>query len=599
MTSELVGLLLLYNEVKLLSPPYQYKPAMPVRYNTASRLLDRGDCSFWVAVANYCDDSGSFDTPSPQSPLPTLEIGQNSTTTAAGTSRRGQVSAKKIYFVYCLTPFSNGRSFSLCAQAPYRQQRQWVSDISALSDETITATVAVETPAVTVSNDDHGTMTSSSLSLRGNSSGTTDTGSPADSLVGVAVLLTVPLAWGTYTPVVKYLYGLNPPVPGLVFSALYYTVAAVSLRVALHYSRSIDGPVQEPRSSGRAADLTFKNNDSLPWRGGLELGLYLFVANVAQLIGLSTVPADRAGFLVQLTTVLVPILQTMTLRETGRGAVSATTWTACLVAWMGVVIIHQDNDFDSSGDSWTQFWTAATTASSEWSPWAMVTSSWMGEGGGISGDAWILAAALIYSLHVVRLERYAQESTALTLATAKATVEAVLSVALVGALVLVGSRSSASLPATDIMSLASSTGQEILQFLSFWTNTANSGSLPVSTWGPVVGAVVWTGWITCAYTIYAQSFGQSRVRPTDANLIYSLQPLCTALFAYGLLGETLGPAGLVGGALIATAVTMVATHTPSEDATGSTISTGDSEPINMMPSSGSATPVDETALAER
>jgi hypothetical protein len=108
MTSELIGLLFLYNEVKLLSPPYQYKPAMPIRYNTASRLLDRGDCSFWVAVANSCDDSGSSDTPTSLSPLPTLEVGQNSTTTAAGTSRRGQESAKWIHFVYCLTPFSNG-----------------------------------------------------------------------------------------------------------------------------------------------------------------------------------------------------------------------------------------------------------------------------------------------------------------------------------------------------------------------------------------------------------------------------------------------------------------------------------------------------------
>jgi drug/metabolite transporter (DMT)-like permease len=439
-----------------------------------------------------------------------------------------------------------------------------------LPDETIAADVAVETPAVAISNDDHDTMTSSSLSLLG-SSGTTD--SSTDSLVGMAVLLTVPLAWGTYTPVVKYLYGMDPPVPGLVFSALYYAVAAVSLRVALSYSRALAGTpvplpvVPGPGSMVDGSDLASKNNDSLPWRGGLELGLYLFVANVAQLIGLISVPADRAGFLVQLTTVLVPILQTMTLqRGTGR-AVSATTWTACLVAWMGVVIIHQDN-----GDSWAQFWSAATTtASSEWSPWAMLSSLWTGDsGGGVSGDAWILAAAFIYSLHVVRLERYAQESTALTLATAKATVEAVLSVALVGALMLVGSSgSSVSLPTSDILSLASSTGQEILQFLSFWSDSANSGGLSLSAWGPVVGAVVWTGWITCAYTIYAQSFGQSRVRPTDANLIYSLQPLCTALFAYGLLGETLGPAGIIGGALIATAVAMVATHTPSEDATGS------------------------------
>jgi drug/metabolite transporter (DMT)-like permease len=60
------------------------------------------------------------------------------------------------------------------------------------------------------------------------------------------------------------------------------------------------------------------------------------------------------------------------------------------------------------------------------------------------------------------------------------------------------------------------------------------------------------------YSIYAQSFGQRRVDPTDANLIYTIQPIFTALFAYFLLGETLGPAGFVGGSLIGVAVYLIA-----------------------------------------
>lgn len=47
--------------------------------------------------------------------------------------------------------------------------------------------------------------------------------------LGVLVLLTVPLAWGTYVPVVRFLYEIQPPVPGLVFSARYYLLASFTL----------------------------------------------------------------------------------------------------------------------------------------------------------------------------------------------------------------------------------------------------------------------------------------------------------------------------------------------------------------------------------
>ena len=46
---------------------------------------------------------------------------------------------------------------------------------------------------------------------------------------GILVLLTVPLAWGTYVPVVRFLYQIEPPVPGLVFSACYYAVASITM----------------------------------------------------------------------------------------------------------------------------------------------------------------------------------------------------------------------------------------------------------------------------------------------------------------------------------------------------------------------------------
>jgi drug/metabolite transporter (DMT)-like permease len=90
-----------------------------------------------------------------------------------------------------------------------------------------------------------------------------------------------------------------------------------------------------------------------------------------------------------------------------------------------------------------------------------------------------------------------------------------------------------------------------LQDIDFATSSAS--------WRPAVSAVIWTGLVPVAYTIVAQSYGQGQggVRPVVANLIYTIQPLWTALFAYLLLHEALGPAGYLGGILIGSAVLLV------------------------------------------
>jgi drug/metabolite transporter (DMT)-like permease len=48
------------------------------------------------------------------------------------------------------------------------------------------------------------------------------------------------------------------------------------------------------------------------------------------------------------------------------------------------------------------------------------------------------------------------------------------------------------------------------------------------------------------------------VGPSNANLVYSLQPIFTAVFAFVLLGESMDPMGFVGGGLILAAVMLVA-----------------------------------------
>jgi drug/metabolite transporter (DMT)-like permease len=348
-----------------------------------------------------------------------------------------------------------------------------------------------------------------------------------DRNLGLLVLLTVPFAWGSFEPAVRYVYEIDPPLPALVFSLGYYLVAATSLGflTLLASSTQQDQKGSEVEESTQIVDQT-------AIRGGMELGTYLFIGNGLQVLGLATVSADRAAFLLQLTTLFVPLVQGLVFNGDLK-SISSKTWTACVVALIGVAVISLDGKegpiLDNAANILTNF---------------------------SQGDIFIMAAAFSYTFHCIRLERFAKETPALQLAACKATTETVWTLVLIATIFGIASQSSGG-SAEDLPSLlsgAQATSSEIASFFQSDTSLlSNNPALP-----SVVLAILWTGLVTVAYTIYAQSFGQSRVSPTDANLIYTIQPICTAVFAWILLGETLGPAGYVGGALIGSAVYLVA-----------------------------------------
>jgi drug/metabolite transporter (DMT)-like permease len=58
--------------------------------------------------------------------------------------------------------------------------------------------------------------------------------------------------------------------------------------------------------------------------------------------------------------------------------------------------------------------------------------------------------------------------------------------------------------------------------------------------------------------------GLERIGPTRASVLSTVEPVCTVLLAAVLLGETVAPSQLVGGALILTAVVLLARAAPSE-----------------------------------
>ncbi|KAL3795620.1 hypothetical protein ACHAW5_002816 [Stephanodiscus triporus] len=136
------------------------------------------------------------------------------------------------------------------------------------------------------------------------------------------------------------------------------------------------------------------------------------------------------------------------------------------------------------------------------------------------GDVLMVLAVLAYTMHVVRLGAYAPRTNPLKLAAAKASIEAVLSVTLCAGLAYVGSGNDMPphFPSSlELPTFVSQIGGDVSEYFSAIVATFAEGG-PEAIWhgssfGMSVGAILWTGWITCAYTIYAQSYGQRKVGP--------------------------------------------------------------------------------------
>lgn len=232
-------------------------------------------------------------------------------------------------------------------------------------------------------------------------------------------------------------------------------------------------------------------------------------------------------------------------------SVSLQTWVACIVALAGIAIIGYDG---------TDLNISIASLSSPSSSMPSLTT----------GDCLILGAAFVYSLHVVRLGRWANETEPLQLVACKATTELILSLILIAYLVRSATDASSTLGVDEgvaavttsglLSDFSRQSGQEIATFFKTLGERIQSQSLSAGAIQKAIGATLWTGLVSTAYTTYAQSYGQRRVKPADANLIYSLQPIFTALFAYVLLGETMGPFGFCGGALIGGAVYLAASQ---------------------------------------
>lgn len=134
----------------------------------------------------------------------------------------------------------------------------------------------------------------------------------------------------------------------------------------------------------------------------------------------------------------------------------------------------------------------------------------VGRGGFGPGEALVLGCAAAFAMQVLAVDRYAREVGPLRLLLVEIAV--VAAVAWVAALLVE--------PAPRI--------------------PGRSG----------LAAVAVTGLLATAAALWTQNWAQQRIPPTRAGVIFAMEPVFAAAYAYLTAGERLGPTGIAGSALI-------------------------------------------------
>lgn len=147
--------------------------------------------------------------------------------------------------------------------------------------------------------------------------------------------------------------------------------------------------------------------------------------------------------------------------------------------------------------------------------------SWEG-GGNWAGDGATLVCALAYAIYVILLSRCAAAHNPRTLA------------------------------ATQIVLMAAFA---LLWMLGTGVSGNRLATLPARL-EPAWASVLYLGLVASAGMLFLQAMAQRHVAAEKAAVIYAMEPVFASVFGWLWLSESLGPRGLVGGALVVGAVVM-------------------------------------------
>jgi len=337
------------------------------------------------------------------------------------------------------------------------------------------------------------------------------------------ILCIVPLIWGTYSPLIKYLYSnasiLAPP--PLLFNLLSYIVSFSTLSLASSSIKSTTAPssTTTTTSSSLSFDnkiLPFSTITPLEWQAGVQLGMLLFLGATIQIMGIQGTLATRAAILVQLTTVIVPFIESVINKK----QISVNLWISSFIALVGVVFVSADEFIGNLLLNPTiDFNTISSTFSFN------------------SGDLLVCISALFYSCHVVRVSQISKQVSAINLARVKSLTELIASSIAVFVSICFSNTSTIS------------SSNEVFTYLS----TAVSDPIQ---YGQVfvLLTVLWNGIFATALTTWAQTTGQRSIDSITAQLFYSSQPIWAASLSFLLLGDRISNVSFFGCILLLGAI---------------------------------------------
>ncbi|GAB4840414.1 hypothetical protein Ancab_021182 [Ancistrocladus abbreviatus] len=236
-------------------------------------------------------------------------------------------------------------------------------------------------------------------------------------------------------------------------------------------------------------------NDAHTRRAGVELGVWVSLGYLMQALGLLTSDAGRSSFISMLTVIVVPLLEGMLGVK-----VPALTWFGALMSVIGVAML------ESSG-----------------SPPCV-------------GDLLTFLSAVFFGVHMLRTERIARitnKENYLPLLGYEVCVIAVLSI--------------------------------MWYFIGGWCAGTQGWDPHSWSWKLLWESLVSVPWIPAIYTgffstglcLWVEMAAMRDISATETAIIYGLEPVWGAGFAWFFLGERWGPAGWVGAALIIGASLMV------------------------------------------
>ena len=340
------------------------------------------------------------------------------------------------------------------------------------------------------------------------SSSTAVSGSTTSKLP-LLILTTVPMAFGSYATAIR-LAGPLSDTRALVLQCMTYAIACCAIggvRFVLYLlhrrRRQLDTATTTTSANASASIMRVTK---LEWISGMQLGLLIAIAATLQSLGLQRTTAIRAGFLVRLSTIFVPLIDSLYIQHKLPSKLMITALMSSLVGVL-LMVLSPTATVGTGGSTII----GATT---------------------LVGDVLVALSAVFYSTHILRLGYLAPKCNPMSLATTKSLTQLIISTFILSfSLLFHNIKNSLSSSSSVLSSII------IGQQLSMKINIPSTALYHIA---------LYTGIVTCAFPMYAQGYGQQYIKSSYASLIYATAPVWNAIIAAVILKERLNIRGMIG-----------------------------------------------------